>query len=110
MTSLFETGWKGNILAVIAGTLITLSLAPFNIWPLGIVSAALLYLLIQTLSPKQAFIRGWFFGAGLLGTGASWVYVSIHVYGYAPVPAGQLFNRHLLWRHRNTHCSKLLLL
>jgi apolipoprotein N-acyltransferase len=80
------SGWRGHIIAVPAGSLVTLSLAPFDIWPASIISAGLLALLLQGLTAKQAALRGWFFGAGLLGTGASWVYVSIHVYGYAPVP------------------------
>ena len=37
-------GWPGNLLALLAGTLTTLSLAPFDIWPLALLSVALLYL------------------------------------------------------------------
>lgn len=79
-------GWRGHLLAVLAGALITLSLSPFNVWPLGLLSCTLLVLLLVNLSPKQAAWRGWFYGVGLFATGISWVYVSIHVYGYAPVP------------------------
>ena len=78
--------WQGHLLAAAAGTLITLSLAPFGLWPLGIASTALLAILLRGLTPGQAALRGWFYGFGLMGTGASWVYVSIHVYGSAPVP------------------------
>ncbi|GEM_PF-6297167 len=35
-------GWPGNLLALLAGTLTTLSLAPFDIWPLALLSVALL--------------------------------------------------------------------
>ncbi|WP_019530712.1 apolipoprotein N-acyltransferase [Dasania marina] len=79
-------GWLGHLAALLAGGLITLSLAPFNYWPLGIVSAALFVFLFQRLTPKQAAWRGWWFGFGLFASGASWVYVSIHEFGYAPVP------------------------
>ena len=34
----------------------------------------------------QAFARGWCFGVGKYGVGASWIYVSIHVYGPTPAP------------------------
>ena len=80
------TGWRGHSLALIAGALVTPSLAPWNIWPLAIISAGLLAWLLTDSSPRQALLRGWLYGLGLFGSGSSWVYVSIHVYGYAPVP------------------------
>jgi apolipoprotein N-acyltransferase len=73
-------------LAPAAGTLVTLSLAPFGIWPLGILSCALYAYLLCTCSTGQALWRGWLYGLGLFGSGVSWVYVSIHVHGHASVP------------------------
>ena len=87
---LTDTGWRGHLIALLAGTLITLSLAPFNIWPLSIVAILLFALGLQKLSAKQASLRGWLFGAGMFGSGASWVYVSIHIHGNAPVPLALL--------------------
>lgn len=83
---LFSSGWPGHLLAAGAGALVTLSLAPFGLWPLGILSLALLARLLDDLTPRQALWRGWCYGAGFWLAGVSWVYVSIHVYGYAPVP------------------------
>ena len=74
------------LLALLAGALVTLSLAPFDLWPAGIASCALYCYLLSTCSPRQALWRGWLFGLGMFGSGVSWVYVSIHVYGYASVP------------------------
>lgn len=74
------------LIAPLAGALVTLSLAPFDIWPAGILSCALLAWLLSTCTPRQGFWRGWLYGLGLFGSGVSWVYVSIHVHGYAPVP------------------------
>jgi len=91
----FSQGWRGHLLAAVAGALVTLSLAPFELWPLGVASAALLAWLLSGLTPAQAARRGWFYGFGLFGVGSSWVYVSIHVYGYAPVPLALLLT--LLW-------------
>lgn len=74
------------LLAPLAGALVTLSLAPFDAWPAGILSCALYAWLLCACSERQALWRGWLFGLGLFGTGASWVYVSIHVHGNAPIP------------------------
>ena len=50
-------------------------------------SAAALFALLQAApSAGAAFRLGWLFGAGKYGVGASWIYVSIHVYGAASPP------------------------
>jgi len=83
--------WQVLTLAPTAGALLTLSLAPFDAWPAAILGCALLAYLLGGCSAGQAFRRGWLFGLGLFGSGASWVYVSIHVYGKAsPLLAGAL--------------------
>ncbi|MDX1734551.1 MAG: apolipoprotein N-acyltransferase [Halioglobus sp.] len=74
------------LLAPLAGVLVTLSLAPFDIWPAGILSCALYSYLLCTCTTRQALWRGWLFGLGMFGTGVSWVYVSIHVHGNASMP------------------------
>ncbi|MGY4823308.1 apolipoprotein N-acyltransferase [Stutzerimonas chloritidismutans] len=84
-------GWPGNLLALVAGTLTTLSLAPFDIWPVALLSVALLYLGLRETAAKQAAQRGWCYGFGLFASGVSWVYVSIHDFGAAsPALAGLL--------------------
>lgn len=84
LKQLTQRGWIANLLALFAGGLITLSLAPFNLWPLAVLAIALCYVLLQNISPAQAALRGWLFGFGLFVSGVSWVYVSIHDYGSAP--------------------------
>jgi len=74
------------LVATLAGVLVTLSLAPFAVWPAGIASCAIFAWLLSTCSPGHAFLRGWLYGLGMFGSGVSWVYVSIHDYGYASVP------------------------
>ena len=50
-------------------------------------SAAALFALLQAApNAGAAFRLGWLFGAGKYGVGASWIYVSIHVYGAASPP------------------------
>ena len=72
--------------ATVAGALVTLSLAPFDIWPAGILSCTLYVYLLSTCSPRQGLWRGWLYGLGMFGSGVSWVYVSIHVHGHADIP------------------------
>jgi apolipoprotein N-acyltransferase len=74
-----------NLLALFAGSLVTLSLAPYDIWPAAILSCCLYMGLLRNCSTRLAAWRGWLFGLGMFGTGASWVYVSIHEHGNAGV-------------------------
>ncbi len=77
-------GWLGHLLALVAGSLTTFALAPFDVWPLALVSVGLFYLGLRQLVPHGGFWRGWWYGLGLFGSGVSWVYVSIHDFGAAP--------------------------
>lgn len=81
----FQNNWIANSIALIAGALLTLAFAPFSIFPLAIISPAILLGLWLYITPKQAFMRGFCFGLGLFGTGVSWVFISIHTYGETPV-------------------------
>ena len=83
-------GWRGHLLALIAGTLTTLSFTPFDLWPLGLLSIALLYQGVRQLDGRQALWRGWYWGLGLFLSGVSWIYISIHVHGYAAPPLAAL--------------------
>lgn len=70
----------------LAGASMPLAFAPFNWWPLALLSpAVLLYLWLQAQSPRQSFRLGWIFGLGYFGFGVYWIYHSLHVYGHAPV-------------------------
>ena len=72
-------------LAALAGALFPLGLAPFDLWPLALAAVAVLFVCLEAVSPRRAALVGWAFGAGKYGVGASWIYVSIHDYGPAPV-------------------------
>ncbi len=72
--------------ALVAGILLTASLAPLDFWPAAIGGLMLLLWVLHQASPKTAFFRGWLFGIGLFGSGASWVFVSIKQFGNAPMP------------------------
>jgi len=74
------------LLAPFAGLLAPFALAPYNLWPLGILSLLLLLTSLQQASPKRGFMLGWLYGLAMYGAGVSWVYHSIHDYGYAAPP------------------------
>ncbi|AZF39483.1 Apolipoprotein N-acyltransferase [Pseudomonas sp. R4-39-08] len=85
MRRLIAPGWPGNLLAVVAGAITTLALAPFDIWPLALVAVGVFYIGLRELTPRHALGRGWCFGFGLFGAGTSWIYYSIHHFGGASV-------------------------
>lgn len=49
-------GWPGNLLAVAAGALTTLALAPFDIWPLALLAVGFFYAGLRELTPRQALV------------------------------------------------------
>ncbi len=74
-----------RLTAFLAGALMPLAFAPFSIWPLVLLSPALLiYQLNFIRLPQQAFVLGWIYGLGYFGFGVSWIYNSLHVFGHAP--------------------------
>jgi apolipoprotein N-acyltransferase len=82
----FSAGYRGNCIALLAGMLLTLSFAPFNLFTLAIISPAILLCTWLKVSRQKAFLRGWLFGLGLFTTGIYWVYISINTYGHASIP------------------------
>lgn len=84
--ALTAPGLAGHLAALACGALLPLAFAPLDWWPLALLVPLALLALLARLPAGAAFRRAWFFGTGMFGSGASWVYVSIHVYGAAPVP------------------------
>lgn len=86
-----NTTWVRRILILAAGAIQTLTYAPFKLWPFGILSAAIAFYIIRNESKKrESTLLGWLFGFGIFGSGASWVYVSIHDHGAANMPLALL--------------------
>lgn len=83
-------GWRGHLLALLAGALTPLALAPFDYWPLMLVSIALFHYGLSRVNGRTALLRGWCYGFALFLTGTGWVYVSIHDYGNAAPPLAAL--------------------
>ena len=66
--------------AILAGALTTLAFAPFGLWPLALIGPGMLFLLwIRSGGP--GFATGFAYGIGLMGSGVSWIYVSIAQFG-----------------------------
>lgn len=76
-----------NYLAILSGIILFLAFAPISFYPLAIIAnTVLFYLWNVALNKKDALRYGWLFGCGLFSFGASWIYVSLHTYGFMPVP------------------------
>ena len=74
------------VIALLAGAMFLFALAPYGIWPIALLSPAILYaLLLPEMTGKRAFFIGHAYGTGLFCVGAFWLYTSIHVYGNTPV-------------------------
>lgn len=70
--------------AFLAGAAAVLAFAPVGLYPLEIVSFAILIHLWRRASQRAAFWLGFAFGMGLFTVGVSWVYVSLSVFGGMP--------------------------
>ena len=80
-------GWRRHApwLALALGAAQSLSFAPYGLWPLAPLCLGLLWWLWQGASPRGAALSGFAFGAGLFLAGTYWLYISIHVFGQAPL-------------------------
>ncbi|MDA0146899.1 apolipoprotein N-acyltransferase [Vibrio sp. LaRot3] len=81
---------KRPIGAAFVGALTTLSFAPYQLWPIAIISVALLLWLIHGQTAKRAMWIGYAWGIGQFATGISWVHVSIDNFGGMPKLASLL--------------------
>jgi apolipoprotein N-acyltransferase len=75
-----------DALVLFAGALTPLAFAPFQLFPLAVIAPAILFVSWNQASAARAARRGFLYGVGLFGVGVSWVYVSLHTYGYMPAP------------------------
>ncbi|MBT3058889.1 MAG: apolipoprotein N-acyltransferase [gamma proteobacterium symbiont of Ctena orbiculata] len=69
-----------SLSALLAGALTTLAYAPFGFWPAALVGPAVLFLL-WLQRPRLGFRTGLLYGLGLMGSGVSWLHVSIAQFG-----------------------------
>jgi apolipoprotein N-acyltransferase len=74
------------VIAFLGGAATVFAFAPFELHPLAFLTFALLVHLWMDAPPRRCAWLGFWFGLGLYGAGASWVYVSLHQFGGMPAP------------------------
>jgi apolipoprotein N-acyltransferase len=72
-------------IAAAAGAVLPLGFAPFRVYVLIPLSVAVLWFLWDDRRPRSAAGVGFAWGAGAFLTGTYWLYISIHIFGQAPV-------------------------
>lgn len=75
---------KRPVAAAFVGALTTLAFAPYQLWPLALLSPLLLLALLYQQSARHALAIGYAWGLGQFATGISWVHVSIDNFGGMP--------------------------
>jgi apolipoprotein N-acyltransferase len=71
-------------ICILAGILLVFAFAPYHLFPLAILSPAILLTSWLNASSSRCFVRGWLFGLGFFGAGVFWVFISIHTFGEVP--------------------------
>ncbi|MDH3439581.1 MAG: apolipoprotein N-acyltransferase, partial [Gammaproteobacteria bacterium] len=77
--------WPARGVFFLAGVLTMLSFAPFGLYPLALVFVIPLLYAFRHCQSFSAARLGFAWGAGLFLAGSYWLYVSIHVFGQAPL-------------------------
>ncbi len=90
-------GSKGRWLSALAGGLLPLSFAPFHAWFLAVPLYTTLFFLWDGQTPREAAWRGFIFIFAAFSTGIYWLYISVHVFGGAPVLVAALLMLGLFW-------------
>ena len=72
-------------IAAVAGALVACSFAPLDWWPLAVLCPAVLMWLWQGVTPREGAWLGFWFNAGTFAAGTYWLYISIRIFGEAPL-------------------------
>lgn len=75
------------IIVFLLGMLTVLGFAPFYLFPVPVITVALLLgFCHKNQSPLKNAALGFCFGMGLFSAGVTWIYVSLHDFGAMPMP------------------------
>ena len=72
------------LIALVAGAALAASFAPLSLWPLAVLSPAVLMWLWQDASPRESASLGFIFNAGTFSAGTYWLLLSLPL-GGAPI-------------------------
>jgi len=72
-------------MAALAGALLACSFAPIDWWPFAVLCPAMLMWLWQGVTPREGAWLGFWFNAGTFAAGTYWLYISIRIFGEAPL-------------------------
>jgi apolipoprotein N-acyltransferase len=72
-------------LALAAGAALAAAFAPLNLWPLAVLCPAVLMWLWQDATAREAARLGFCFNSATFAAGTYWLYISLHIFGGAPV-------------------------
>jgi apolipoprotein N-acyltransferase len=75
-----------RVAAILAGILLPLAFAPFDLFWLAPFSVAALFLLWEEQLPQESAIIGIFYGVGVYTLGTYWLFISLRQLGGAPIP------------------------
>lgn len=79
------------LLAFVAGIASVLAFAPFELYPIGLLSLAMLvYLSLPETRLRAGFGLGFAWGLGAFIAGISWLYIALNRYGDVPAPVAAL--------------------
>jgi len=74
------------VIPFLAGAATVVAFAPAGVYPVALVTFALLAQRWSEASPRRCFMTGFWFGLGFFAAGVSWVYVSMSEFGGMPPP------------------------
>ncbi|EJE4199285.1 apolipoprotein N-acyltransferase [Vibrio cholerae] len=84
MNSVLSHRLMRPLAAAFVGVITPLAFAPYQFWPLALLSPFILLLLLHQQSAKRAALIAYLWGIGQFAVGISWVHVSIDTFGGMP--------------------------
>ena len=85
VSAILTSTWARQAIAAAAGGLVACSFAPLDWWPLAVLGPAVLMWLWQGATRREAAWLGFWFNAGTFAAGTYWLYISIRIFGEAPL-------------------------
>ena len=78
--------WLRRLAGLLAGACLTAAFAPHDQWYLALLAPAVLLLLWRgAATAREGALLGFWFALGVYAAGTWWLYISIRVFGQAPV-------------------------